>query len=174
MTYLIEALIVGPVCYALGVLTVVRLWHRKLAREVAVQARGFKTWWDRWANVAVGLFMIVMALLIGNSQLQHNDDQHALQKQSSCLTTYANQLYDSLNPRQSANESLQRADEQFNDALVALLKVALSPNPDESVRRADALKLAAAAQHKQHVADMLSAERARNPYPPPPKKVCPK
>lgn len=172
-SWLIEALIVGPPCWVLGVVTGVKIQHHKLTREVAVQVRDIKAWVKRRPLVVVGCFLVVMALLTYQSQRESGTALHTVQDQSMCLTTYANQLYDSLTPRQSASEALQAADSAFNDALVTLLKEALSGHPDQTKAHADAVALAAAAQHKQSVADHLSTERAANPYPPPPKKVCP-
>lgn len=174
LTALIEAAVIAPISFALGVVVGVRIQHRKLTREVVVQARRLKTWLDRWLMLVVGGFMIVVSVLVWNGQRQHDDDQRQLQAQSACVTQYANRLYDSLTPRQAASESLQAADEAFNDALVTLLKDTLSAHPVQATSRADAVALAKAAQHKQMVADQLSTERADNPYPSPPKKVCPK
>lgn len=157
-----------------GVFVGVKVQHRQLAREAVMQVRKVKTWWDAWGMSVVGALLLVIALLMWQSQKDSGRALREVQRQSGCLTTYANQLYESLAPRQKASEALQEADEDFNDALVALLTDSLSVSPDRDQVHKDAVALQKAAQHKQQVSAQLSEKRAQNPYPAPPKEVCPK
>lgn len=192
--YLIEAAVIAPTCLALGFVGGVKYQHHKLTREVAMQARGLKRLLDKWGMFGVGVFVIVATVLTYQSQQQASDAQRGhyadvaalkaqaakldvltqrLKAQSACLIRYANGNYDSLEPRQKAAKQLQAADNRFNDAFVVVLNdIFAAPDPAKS--RADALALKAAASAKQMLANRLNAERAKNPYPPPPKKVCPK
>lgn len=185
--WLIEALIVGPPCWVLGVVTGVKIQHHKLTREVVVQVRDIKAWLQKRQMVVLGVFLIVMALLTYQSQRDSSDSQHKsdealaglrtvvveLQVQNSCLATYANQLHSSLVPRQHAAKQLQAADNLFNDAFVVVL-TDIFGGASQAQSKADALALKDAASAKQALADRLNHERSVNPYPPPPKKVCPK
>lgn len=163
--------------YEFGFASGAKVEHRRLTREVIVKDAKAKILWLLDATTdkrAVGAFLIVMAVLVYQGKHDSNKALHQEQAQSACLTTYANGMYDSLHPRQAASEALQRADNKFNDAMVRLFQDALAKNPDPARTRADVVAISKAAQHKQAVAASLSTERAQNPYPQPPKKVCPK
>lgn len=190
-----EAAIIAPTCLTAGFVLGVLYTHRKLAREVAVQVNEVKAWSRRWWQALVGVFVILCACLTAwSSATSQNADRGSrqavaeLSHQSQCLTSYANQLYDSLNPRQRANERLQnadkrfkRADQVFAEALSQLLADALDPNSSVEVRTNDAIALqrateakAAALKHANYISRRLEVARDQNPYPPPPKEVCPK
>jgi hypothetical protein len=161
--------------FALGVLVGITAQHRNLAREVVVQARDVKAWLDKWGMYVVGALLIVIALLTYQSQRDSSASRvvsgtalSEVQQQNTCMTTYANRLYESLTPRQQAAESLQGADNAFAQTLLRLLTKP-STNPDVNKK-----VLTRSVKHKIAVADHLSRERAANPYPPPPKVVCPK
>lgn len=165
----------------------VRYQHHRLTREVNVHVRDIKPWLDRWGMYVVGVLLILIALLTYQSQRASNQAVDEVTRQSACLTTYANRLYDSLTPRQHANEQLQRADQRFKradqvfaEALGKLLSDALAGRSTEAQRTRDAIDLqrateakARALAHANAVSDRLNQKRAENPYPLPPKAVCP-
>lgn len=82
----------------------------------------------------------------------------------SCFNTYANALADSLDPRQSATESLQDADLEKDRAILALLVPGHDHADVAALRKATAAKVA-----KQ---EALDRNRETNPYPDPPREVC--
>lgn len=134
-------------------------------------------WLARWlAAVLVILFAVATFSVVSGEQHHSQDTAQIrslvgrLQMQNDCLTSFANQMYDSLHPRQSASEALQGADTAFNVALLKVINDALTGDP---AAHADALVLKARLEAKTGLAESLSRDRARNPYPSPPKKVCP-
>lgn len=161
---------------------------RKLPREAAMQVRDIKAWGQKRQMSLLGVFLILMAGLTYQSQRESGGAVDAVRAQSACLTTYANQLYDSLTPRQKAAEALQNADKRFKkadqvfaEALGTLLSDAIGGTASEETRTQDAVDLqrateakARALAHANAVADRLSRKRAQNPYPAPPKEACPK
>lgn len=180
---------------AIGFTLGVRYQHHKLTREVVMETQALKAWWRKRWTAIVGLFCIAMALLTYQSAHDSNRASETstsalreVQAQSACLTSYANQLYDSLTPRQHAFDRLQRADrhfkrvdQKFAEALGKLLSDALGGKASEATRTQDAIDLqhateakARALAHANDVSDRLDRKRAQNPYPLPPKAVCPK
>lgn len=186
----VVVLLVGvAIGYVVGVATTLLLLrHHHVTREVAVQLRRDAMGWleriNQWVTHWLALILVAIFIVTGYSihkgSSQHSADESKIRglvtaqgDQNTCLTQFANRLYDSLSPRQKASESLQRADNAFNDALVALLKDSLTSGTTMGQQLSDAEQLQAAAQHKQDVAAHLNAERAHNPYPSPPRKACP-
>lgn len=160
--------------FTLGLFFGLTTQHRKLTREVPVQVRDIKVWSRKRWPVLVGAFCVVMAFMTYQSQQDSgraNDAStgalHEVQAQNDCLTSYANQLYDSLSPRQAAAERLQSADQRFKKAVALLFRQDVDPKVKEK-------RLRHAVQSNIRLGDRLSRERAQNPYPPPPKQVCPK
>lgn len=86
----------------------------------------------------------------------------ALRSEYSCVNDYANNLADSLEPRQSASETLQRRQADVFEATAALLD---GQDPDGA-------ELAAALDEYESARADLEDERAANPYPQPPREVC--
>lgn len=178
-----------------GVFTGTRITHHRLTREVTVQLRDVGRWLDR-ANEAlsrrIALIVVAILLISGYSILhstrQGDRDQRALQAQANCTTQYANRNYEALAPRQRAAKKLQNADTAYkradavvNAALLQLLRDALVTHPSPSRNKEDAVVLKGALAAKQRAATRandlaarLNEERARKPYPQPPKEVCPK
>jgi hypothetical protein len=101
--------------------------------------------------------LIAVAVQVGISQQQ---SQH----QTDCLTQYANELYDSLQPRQVSAQKLQHADIAFKRSVAALLEPGHDSRDLVAVRKALA--------HNTQVADRLTTSRQANPYPPPPRRIC--
>jgi hypothetical protein len=178
--------VLGGTCvvlgYALGVATGVRFERQRLTREVVMEVREAQAWVRRRVTVwtVIAVLMLVIAAQGVMSARAHQEDQAGirglvmdLQRHDACLTAYANQLHDSLAPRQRASKRLQAADEAYNGALLALLTDAAHKAPQGKIRL-DAKVLRQSARHKQDVAAQLNRERARRPYPSPPKDVCPK
>lgn len=86
----------------------------------------------------------------------------ALEQKYECLDDYANSLADSLEPRQTDNETLQ---EREQEAWAAVAAVLAQEDPDaKELKRAVADYLEAA--------ERLDTTRTENPYPPPPREVC--
>lgn len=81
-----------------------------------------------------------------------------------CFDQYANDLADSLEPRNSANQELATADKARDEALVDLLE----PGNDA----ADNQAFIEANDAKVEIQDKLAETRAKNPYPDPPREVC--
>lgn len=136
------------------------------AREITVDIR---TKFRDFIRGPLPLTIAVVALLgvgvqITISSAQGNRDDDFRNRQVVCLNAYANQLYDSLKPRQTSAELLQAADQRFNHAVVNLFE----PGND----KADVARVRRAAEAKQRLADQLTHERAANPYPQPPRAVC--
>lgn len=105
--------------------------------------------------VLVGLLMFGLGVRVG---------YQVVANKMSCLDTYANDLADSLTPRQRATEDLQAADKQVSVAI----KAALTPGHDK--RDLHALQDAVAA--KVRMQNRLDAQRNANPYPDAPREVC--
>lgn len=195
------ALVVG---YALGVYTTLRwVKHRTItAREVEVQVRDVRDWLEkvnRWITHWLAPLLLVVFLIAGYAVVQgsrnHSKDQSGIkavvqqvQDQNDCLISFANRLYDSLSPRQKASEELQQADRRFKrvdqrfaESLSQLLTDARINHADQETLAHDAAVLqrtteakAKALAHANAVSNRLDRKRVQNPYPLPPKKVCPK
>lgn len=143
---------------------------RKPTRGVAVDVKAVGSKLDRfnrgpWVLTLTCVILIAIGVQAGISAQQHNSDSRGREALKSCVAQFENRLYESLKPRQAAAQRLQAADSEFNRAVLALFK----PGHD----KADVARVKAAAHHKQRVADSLTRLRDRNPYPAPPKKVCP-
>ena len=106
--------------------------------------------------IIVGLLMFGLGVRVG---------YQVLSDKVSCFDAYANDLADSLEPRQRATEDLQDADVEVTHAI----KVALTPGHDK--RDVAALQDAIAAKARMQA--RLEVQREANPYPSAPRKVCP-
>jgi hypothetical protein len=105
--------------------------------------------------VLVGSLMFGLGIRVG---------YQLLEDKVSCFDQYANDLADSLTPRQQATEDLQAADVR----VTAAIKVALIPGHDT----ADKAELQAAIAAKARMQNRLDEQRIANPYPEAPRKVC--
>lgn len=179
--YVVEAFVIAPLFYALGWAACRKALHRKLTREAIVRdVRSWRTWLEQvnqwvthWLALIAAVVLVATAFVYITGTRQHTEDQAGLRAQSACFRTFANKLHDSLVPRQHASKRLQHADTLFNDALLRVLTDALSPHPNPVKGRRDALALRDASAAKKALAERLNRDRAANPYPPPPEKVCP-
>jgi hypothetical protein len=152
----------------------VRYQQHRLAREVAVQTDEMKGWYRRRWPLLVGAFCILMALLTYQSSRESGQARDVslsalreVQRQNVCLTNYANRLYDSLSPRQESIEQLGDADIAFKKAVLRLFDQKISQD-----KRSHDLR--SSVQANIRLFEHLSHERASNPYPSPPKQVCPR
>jgi type VI protein secretion system component VasK len=186
------AIVWSVCCFYAGIIIGVRLTHRSLTEEIIMEARGARAWLARMRR-RVSILNVVAVLMAGlavqgfYSQHRANEaDRNAahaatdaaaaiagLQAQNDCLAKFGNRLYDSLHPRQHVSKLLQRADGAYTDAFVNLLEALLVDHAPQAVTTRDALAVKAAAEHKQAVSARLNAERAKTPYPRPPRRVCP-
>jgi len=152
-------------------------------------------WLKRWfAPIVIALFAI-SAFSVYQGSHNHNADQRsfsaqgqqlvhqqhrlkhlvqALKHQNTCLVQFANRTHDSLVPRQTAAKRLQRADNVYNQRMQTLFSDFLRTPLDQIKIHKDFLRVNAALSAKIALAAELNRDRARNPYPPPPKKVCPR
>lgn len=105
------------------------------------------------AYLLVGLLAFGTGIFVGFQTLQ---------REYSCVNDYANDLADSLEPRQAASELLQR-----RQAAVFKKTAQLIDGRDPGGRQ-----LAGALDRYQAARDALEDERVDNPYPQPPREVC--
>lgn len=105
--------------------------------------------------ILVGLLMFGLGIRVG---------YQVLDNKVACFDKYANDLADSLAPRQKATEDLQDADKRVTLAIQA----ALVPGRDKS----DLAELKAANAAKARMQQRLEQQREENPYPDAPREVC--
>lgn len=109
----------------------------------------------------VAIIMIVSALVFGiGVRVGYSLVQHDV----SCFNQYANDLADSLAPRQTAAKQLELADKRQDRAIQRALTPGATRRDFIAVRKATEAKLA-----KRHE---LALERKENPYPDAPREVC--
>jgi hypothetical protein len=85
-----------------------------------------------------------------------------LEQKYGCVNDYANELADSLEPRQKDGESLQAREQEAWAAVAAVL----------AQKDPDAVRLKAAVADYLKAAEQLQATRTKNPYPPAPREAC--
>ena len=161
--------------FTAGLVLGIKVQHRKLIREAAVQVRDIKTWVDKWQMSIVSLFMVATALLIYHGQQQHNEERAEdtakiaraaaqVKQLGECVAAYDNRLSASLQPVRKASKRNGAADIEFKRAVAALF----IPGHDKR----DIAAVKKTLHHNLAVYDSLTREREKNPYPSPPKKVC--
>lgn len=102
--------------------------------------------------VLVGLLAFGLGVRVGHQVL------------ATKVSEYANDLADSLSPRQEATEDLQAADVRVTRAI----KLALIPGHDNR----DRLELQNAIAAKARMQQCLDEQRRENPWPDAPREVC--
>lgn len=164
--------------FTLGLIFGLTTQQRKFTREVPVQLAEIKRWLDKWQMSVVGVFLIAAAVLMYQDQQQHGEDTAkiaaaAAQAKSSaaqvkqlgeCVAAYDNRLSASLQPVRRASKRNGAADIAFKRAVADLFI------PGHNKR--DIARVKQTLRHNLAVYDSLTRQRARNPYPSPPKKVC--
>jgi hypothetical protein len=105
-------------------------------------------------GVSIALVASGVAGFVGQRQAAH---------QQACLTYYANEMADALESRTTPAVDRDRAEQRFYSALNRLAK-----GQDARVEAERALQALVEADAK------LQRERQANPYPAPPREVCPR
>lgn len=157
----------GAVWYVAGVFTGTRLQHHRLTREITMQIREAG---GAIKKAGIGPMLMAVALVLLGAQLyfgqrQHNDDVARITRLSECVATYENQFSASLSPISAASKQNGGADIAWKRAVARLFV------PGHNKRDTAAVKRTLA--HNIAVYDRLARERALNPYPRPPRVVCP-
>lgn len=105
--------------------------------------------------IVVSAFVFGIGVRVGYSLVRHD---------VSCFNDYANDLADSLEPRQHAAKQLERADKRQDRAILRALTPGATRRDFIAVREATEAKLTKRRE--------LATERRENPYPDAPREVC--
>lgn len=116
------------------------------------------------ASATRGVVVLVISLILFGAGVRVGFT--LLNDEVKCFDNYANDLADSLAPRQNANEAYQLRQEAVFEATANLLAVDPADRQDAERDLAEALE-----DYEEAKAD-LDAERAKNPYPNAPREVC--
>lgn len=161
------AFVVG---YLVGRISAAVAQDRKPTREVAVDVREVSNRLDRfnrgpWLVTLAAFVLIAIGIQAGISAQQHSQDASRIQALATCVAQYENRLSVALPPVRSASRQNDSADIEFKRAVLALFAPGAGHKEVAAVKRALA--------HNIDVYDHLGHVRQANPYPTPPKKVCP-
>jgi hypothetical protein len=99
-----------------------------------------------------------------------------LEQKYGCVNDYANELADSLEPRQKDGEALQAREQEArateNKAWTAVAAVLDQQDPDAAALKVAVANHLEASKDYLEAAEALNATRTKNPYPPAPREAC--